>query len=243
MKYSVGVALFVAACVTATASAQDAQAVVDKAIKAMGGEKAEAVAWKARGRITFGDNTSEMTSRVTAQGPDRFRSEFEGEFGGNTVQGVTVLAGDKGWRKFNDNAMPLDSDALANQKRASYLQLVPMTPAILKGPGFKLGSTSEESVGGKPAVVVNVTGPDGKDFKVAFDKEGGLPVKLTARVAGFQGNEFTQETTYANYKDFGGLKRPAKIESLRDGQRFLEQEITEFKVMDKAGPGTFDEPS
>ena len=38
-------------------------------------------------------------------------------------------------------------------------------------------------------------GPTRKDFKLFFDKESGLPVKLVATVVGFDGNEFTQETT------------------------------------------------
>jgi DNA invertase Pin-like site-specific DNA recombinase len=52
----------------------------------------------------------------------------------------------------------------------------------------------------------------------------------------------TQETTFANYKEFGGIKKATKIENKRDGEKFLEQEITEFKVLDKVDPKTFDEP-
>src|SRR5436309_8368867 len=60
MKRFYGAAL-IAACAVAPAIAQEPTAVVDKAIQAMGGEeklsKAEAVTWKARGQITFNDNT------------------------------------------------------------------------------------------------------------------------------------------------------------------------------------------
>ena len=83
---------------------------------------------------------------------------------------------------------------------------------------------------------------DGKDFTLYFDKETGLPVKQVAQVRGFMGDEFTQETTFADYKDFGGIKKATKIESKRDGQRFIEQEVTEFKTLDKVDPATFEEP-
>ena len=53
----------------------------------------------------------------------------------------------------------------------------------------------------------------------------------------------SSETTFGNYKDFGGIKKATKVESRRDGQRFIEQEITDFKVLDKVEPGTFDEPN
>ena len=240
------VAVFAVAGGSARADEQEAMAVIEKAIKAMGGEeklgKAEAATWKAKGKITFNDNTNDFNSQATVQGLDHYRSEFDGEFNGNAVKGVTVLAGAKAWRKFGDNLNELEGDALANQKRAVYLQVIPGNLMSLKAKGFKVESAGEDKVGDKPAAVLKLTGPDGKDFKLFFDKESGLPVKLVATVAGFQGDEYTQETTFSDYKDFNGLKKPTKIESKRDGQRFLEQEITEFKVLDKVDPATFDEP-
>src|SRR5262245_30797593 len=89
-------------------------AVLDKAIKALGGEeklkKAEIATWKSKGTITFNGNGNDFNRQATIQGLDHYRSEFEGEFGGNEVKGVTVLSGDKGWRKFGDNFMEMDED-------------------------------------------------------------------------------------------------------------------------------------
>jgi hypothetical protein len=225
---------------------KDATAIVDKAIKAMGGEeklsKAKAFSWKAKGKMTLGGNESDMTAQVTVQGLDQLRQEFEGKFGDNKVQGVFVLDGDKGWRKFGDMGVELDKNGLANQKRAVYLQVVPTTLVQLKGKGFKMEMGGEEKVGGKPAVALKATGPDGKEFTLFFDKESSLPVKLVAKVAGFQGGEVTQETTYGDYKEFDGIKKATKIDTKRDGEKFQELEITEFKVLDKVDPKTFNEP-
>ncbi len=231
----------------ALAADEDPKAVIDKAIKALGGEdklaKGEGATWKSKGKITFNDNDNDITIEGTTKGLDHYRSEFEGDFNGNTVKGVTVLAGSKGWRKFGDNANEMDADALANEKRTVYLTVVATTVVPLKGKGFKVESAGEEKVGDKPASVLKVTGPDGKGFRLFFDKESGLPVKMTARVAGFQGDEFDQETTYSAYKDFGGVKKATKVVAKRDGQKFIEQEITEFKVLDKVPANTFDEPN
>ena len=155
---------------------------------------------------------------------------------------MTVLNGDKGWRKFGDNKMDLDEDALANEKRRVYLQVIPSLLMPLKEKGFKLEAVAEEKVGDKPAAGIKVTGPDGKDFTLYFDKESGLPVKLVAKVVGFRGDEFTQETTYKDYKEFDGIKKATKAESKRDGEDFIKSEITEFKVLDKVDPKTFSEP-
>jgi hypothetical protein len=226
----------------------DAQSgpVLDKAIKALGGEsklsKATAFSRKVKGTISFGGNENQFTSESTIAGLDRYQSTFEGEFGGNKVKGVTVLNGDKGWRKFGDNKFEMDKDALANETRTIYLQVVPSTLLALKGKSFKVESATDEKVGDKPAAGLKVTGPDGKDFTLFFDKESGLPIKSVAKVRGFQGDEFTQETLYSDYKDFGGIKQATKVELKRDGESFLKQEITEFKVLEKVDPKAFSEP-
>jgi hypothetical protein len=225
---------------------KDAKATLDKAIKALGGAdqlgRIKAATWKAKGTISFGGGDNEFTSQTTVQGLDHFRGEFEGDFGGNKVKGVTVLAGDKGWRKFGDMKMELDGDALANEKRTVYLNVIPVTLVALRGKPFQIEAAGEENVGGKPAAGIKVTGPGGKDFRLYFDRETGLPVKLVAKVVGFDGNEFTQETTFSDYKDMGGIKKATKVVSKRDGEKFLEQQITEFKVLDQVDPQTFAEP-
>jgi hypothetical protein len=225
---------------------KDAKAILEKAIKALGGEeklsKASAITWKSKGKFSFGENESGFTGQLTVQGVDHFRALFEGEFGGNQFKVVTVLSGDKGWRKFMDDSMILDADGLANEKRNLYLLITPLTLVPLKGKGFQIELAGEEKVGEKAAVVLKVTGPDRKDFKLSFDKETGLPVKQVAKVIGLMGDEFTQESVYSAYKDFDGIKRPTKIVSKRDGEKFVDEEITEFKVLDKVDPGTFTEP-
>ena len=137
----------------------------------------------------------------------------------------------------------MDADALANQKRGTYLEILPVTLVPLKGKDFKLEAAGEEKVNDKPAVGIKVTGSDQKDFTLYFDKESGLPVKLVARVVGFQGMEYTQDTTYKDYKDFDGIKKATKVDTKRDGEDFIKSEITEFKVLDKVDAETFSEPS
>ena len=228
------------------ADEKEAKATIDKAIKAIGGEealgKAKVLSWKTKGTITFNGNDGQISTLTTSQGIDHYRSEIEGDFNGNTFTGVVVLNGDKGWRKFGDNNVDLDGDAIANEKRSVYLQVVPALLLPLKGKDFKVDSAAEEKVGDKPAAVVKATGPDGKDFTLSFDKESGLLVKMVAKVIGMQGDEFTQETAFTNYKDFGGTKQATKRTSKRDGEKFLEAEVSDFKILDKADAKAFSQP-
>ena len=114
-----------------------AKATLDKAIKALGGEeklaKLEAFTWKSKGKLIINGSDNNFNSHVTVQGFDQYRSEFEGEFNGNTVKGVTVLNGDKGWRKFGDQLTEMNEDQVANEKRSIYLMVIPTTLVALKG--------------------------------------------------------------------------------------------------------------
>ena len=226
----------------ARADDQDVKSILDRAIKALGGEeklaKAEAFTWKSKGIVIFNGNENESSNQVTVKGLDHYRREF----GNDQFHGVIVVSGDKGWRKFGDDVRELEGDMLANEKRSVYLHVIPITLVALHGKGFKVEPAGEEKVGDKPASTLKITGPDGKDFTLSFDKESGLPVKQVARVVGFQGQEQTLETTFADYKDFDGIKKATKIEIKRDGEKFQTMNLTEFKVLDKVDPDTFTEP-
>lgn len=228
------------------ADTKDAKAIVDKAVKALGGQdklsKIKAVAWKYKGTISFGGNDNPFTGQAIIQGLDHIRQQFEGDFGGNQVKAVTVLAGDKGWRKFGDDKSELDKDAVANEKQRVYLGVIPVTALPLESKQFKVEAIGEEKVNGKAAVGIKGTGPDGKDFQLYFDKQTGLPVRLVAKVAGFMGDEYTQDTTYSDYKEIGGIKKAMKSESKRDGEKFLTVELTEFRILNSVDPKEFAEP-
>jgi hypothetical protein len=119
-----------------------AKAILDKGITALGGEeklkKIEAMTWKSKGKLKFGDNENDFTAQSTSQGLDHYLSEFNSEFNGNAIKAIAVINGDKGWRKFGDMTMELDADALANEKRRLYLQLIPATLVPLSGKGYKI---------------------------------------------------------------------------------------------------------
>jgi hypothetical protein len=224
----------------------DVKAILDKAIHALGGEaklrKADAIAWRATGKSYDDGNESSFTNETTAQGLDRVRMETEYEIGGNHFKGVTVINRGRAWSKNGNVVNELEGVPLANIERNLYLLVIPITIVPLKGDVFLVRPAGEKTVGDRPAVGLEVTGRDGKDFTLYLDKESGLPVHLVAKFRGAQGNEWTQEATFGEYKDFDGIKRATRIERRRNGVKMAEQKILEFKVLDKVGPETFVEP-
>jgi hypothetical protein len=231
------------------AAGPDPKKVIDKAIQALGGEakvaalEAKAIETKAKGKLNFAGNVSDFTTTTTTMGLNRFREEFNGDSDGNEVKGVTVVDGDKAWRRLADATSKLQGNQLANQKRVVYLAIAPAIVLPLKGKDFQLESAREAKVDNKPAIAVKILGPDKNDFELFFDKESGLPVKMLARITAFMADQFIEETTYGKYKDFDGVKRATKIEHKRDGEKFMDVELINLKVLDKVDPKTFAEPN
>ncbi len=226
----------------ARADEPDAKAILDKAIKALGGEarlaKATRHSWHTRAKMHSRGQEGHFESQVTASGLDHLR--HESTFPQFTA--LLVIDGEKGWRKFRNGTTELNAVALAIEKRNAYLQLIPITLLPLKEKGFKLEAGGEENVAGKPAVILRVTAPDSKDFTLSFDKDSGLPVKQVAVITAPAGPEFTRETTFFDYKDMGGIKKATKIKEKRSDGLSTEMEITEFKILDKVEPDRFAKP-
>jgi hypothetical protein len=220
---------------------KDAKAILDKAIKALGGEEklSTVKACHSKSKRKIGD--MDFTIESTVQGLDHRRQVFEGEINCTKVKGEKVLAGDKGFEQFWEDKTEFDKDAVANEKRSIYLQVLPMTLLPLRDKEYRVETVGEEKVGGKPAVGLKVTPPDKKEFTIYFDKESGLPVKMVAKVVGWEDHdEFVRETIFADYKEFDGITKATRIESYHGGRKIGEEQITEFKVLDKVDPKTFD---
>ena len=226
----------------ARADDKDAKAILDKAIKALGGEeklgKAEVFSWKAKG-------TSSSTATTTSQQPgDRQgpRSLSAGSSATTSSRAWSSSTATRAGASSATTSMELEGDA-ARQREAE--RLPPGRPdhaRAAQGQGLQ-GRGRRRGEGRRQAG----RRPQGhrarrQGLHALFDKESGLPVKQVARVVGFQGEEYTQETTFADYKDFGGIKKATKVESQARRRAVPGQELTEFKVLDKVDADTFAEP-
>jgi hypothetical protein len=163
-------------CGSVRGDEQAAKAILDKAIKALGGEerlsKIKAFTLNGKGTIVLDGKDIPFSFQMTAKGIEQYRATYEGEAGGEKFAGATVIDGGKGWRKLDDDIEKLEGESLDNEKRNAYLEVAPILLTLLKGKGFKLDPATEE----KATTGILATGPDGKDFTIRFDKESGLPV-------------------------------------------------------------------
>lgn len=245
MKKSAGVWLTVGLVLAVTAplgAADDdkARAVIEKGIKAAGGETAlakyNAATWTEKGKYYGMGEGLPYTGKYAVQWPDKFRMEIEGVF-------LIVVNGEKGWTGMGGESREMTKEQLDEQREQLHESWV-ATLLPLKDKTFTLTLAGEQEVAKRPAVGVNVSSKGHRDVKLLFDKETGLLVKSesTVKAEELGGREVTQEVLFQDYKDVGGIKTPAKFVMKRDGKLFIEAEMLDLKPAEKLDESTFGKP-
>jgi hypothetical protein len=241
-------ALVLAVAAPARADEQaDAKAILDKAIKAHGGEEAltkfKVNVIKAKGKYYGMGAGIDYTNEMITQRPDRLRFDFEIEVNGMQIKFVQVVNGNKGWIKFADQLMDMSKEQLEEAKAQLYLgQVTSLVP--LRDKGYKLSTLGEVKVEGKPAVGLRVEQKDRRDVNLFFDKESGMLVKseIKSKDPMLGDKEFNSETYYSDYRKVDGLQTPFKVIIKRDGEKFVESEVSDLKHEEKVDESTFDKP-
>jgi outer membrane lipoprotein-sorting protein len=219
---------------------RDCRAIIDKAIKAVGGEeqltKHQAETFREKGTY-YGEGAAQpYTGKYAVQFPDRFRMEIEGVF-------TIVLDGNRGWIAMGGNTQEMNKEQLAQQKESQYAGWVTTLLPLVKDKAFQLSGLGESKIGDRTVVGIKVTHPGHNEVKLYFDKESGLLVRSEYRYKDWMSGKDTEMVSnYENYKRFDGLKFPTKMEMKRDGKQFVEAEIEEVKPVEKFDVSIFAKP-
>jgi len=238
-------AILVSTTLARADDAADAKALVEKALKAYGGEdklsKVKAMTMKAKGTYYgMGDGIA-YTETISWQHPDKMRAEVKGE----NFTYIGVFNGDKAWESRNGKTEESTKDGLAESKESMYAHKVAMLYPLLDK-GYTLTPIGEVKVGDKPAVGVKVAHKDHRDINLLFDKKTSLLIKIETQVKDLtdkdKPKEVTQESFFDDYKDVDGIPQPHKLTIKRDGKKFVEAEMTEIKIVDKLEDKLFDKP-
>lgn len=220
--------------------AADARAIIDKAVKASGGEAArdkfKSQTFREKGTFYGMGEGLPYTGIYTVQWPERFRMEIEGVF-------TMVIAGDKGWVKTDKGVEDMTAEQLAREKNNLHGGYV-TTLIPLKDKSFTLATLPETKVDDKPALGVKVSQKDRPDVTLWFDKTTGLLVKSEQMVQPEdpEAKPVKQETTFGDYKEFAGYKIPTKVVAKREGKLFVEATISDMKPLEKVDDKLFMKP-
>lgn len=227
---------------------KDLRALIAKAIRARDGAQDEgkynAITMKGAGTFYGLGEGIPYTAEWHFQGQKQMRFTLEIKVMDQTLTVMQVVNGDKGWSKLNNEVKDMPKDELAEEQESMHATWA-STLAPLKDKSYKLAVLGEVKVEGKDAVGVRVSHEGRRDVNLFFDKAGGLLVKVEQQVKDVKGGgdrEMTQETFYDDYKEFGGVKHPAKITIKREGKLFVDATMTEVRPVEKLEDSVFAKP-
>jgi len=258
-------ALPLVTCLLVAAPAKDeqseAEAILDNAIKAVGGPdkltKLTSFVVKLNRKPTArpGVGGVETTLEVSYEYPDRKRSETTRDIGGTKTISLQVVNGDKAWLSSRGAVRELNAEQVKQLRSNLFAEFPVRQLPLYKGKGYKLTMLGESKVDEKKVVGIKVTAEGKADQKLYFDKETGLLLKqeyelprFTPSRAGVPGGadapnpSITVEVFYEDYMESGGIRYPTKTRRIQGGRTTIEDEIAEFKVVDKFDEKTFAKP-
>jgi len=223
-------------------------ALLNKAIKAAGGEenltKLQGFVLKVKGTgFEDGKESVKFSGTRWTQGKDKSRADIEVEQDGEKTRALRVINGDKAWSKTADeDPEPLLDDELDQERADLYLNWV-TSLAPLKSKEYKLTMLDESKIDDKPAVGLNVSAKDKGDIKLYFDKQSGLLVKTERKVKDTENaKEVSEEILLKDYKQVSGIQVALKYTIKWDGKMQEKGEITEAKVVEKLDDKLFTKP-
>jgi hypothetical protein len=164
------------------------RAVIERAVKALGGEEVlkhrVGVRMKIKGKFALSDDVRQgfplEGESLTQPGP-RVRLNFRVDVQGNKVDAVIVLDGVNSWQSSYGRVQGLGPDERKSMGISSYTDRVTSLLPLLKDKEFTLSPLGEEKVEGRPAAGIQVSSKERPDVRLYFDKESGLLVKYAYR--------------------------------------------------------------
>ncbi len=228
-----------------TLAQEDAKAILQKAVKAHGGKeklaKPHGQSSKSKGSIELFGGLS-FTQESISDLAGAFKETVTVETNNSRFTTVTVLEGGKGWTKTDSEIKDLDQGALEEIKQAINLMLLG-TLRFVDDPDYVVTSLGASTVEGKPALGVKVAHKGFRDADLYFSKETGLLVKIGRQAYDpTLMRDVAEERLIQDYQEVDGVKVPKQIQVNRNGKRFMNAEITDFKFLDKVDPAEFAKP-
>ncbi len=222
------------------ADQNDVHAIVDKAIKAAGGEKAlmkrHTMTWTMKGTYYGMGDGLPFTANYALHLPNQFRFEIAGFM-------TRVVNGDHGWSQQNGDTTELTKDQLAEAKEELYLtRLATLLP--LKHKGYELSSLGDSKIAGHSVVGIEVKHKGHRPAKLYFDSKTGRLFATAARVKSFEdnGNEVDQQSIFSDVKDVDGVPYPTKLTITRGDNKYVEGDLADIKFVKQLPAKDFEKP-
>jgi hypothetical protein len=228
--------------------AAEAKKLVDRAVKALGGEEALAKAagytFQVDGKIEAGAEV-DVKGDWSVQGLDRYRWNLQATVMGRTQEITLVFVGEKGWvtnpadGRTNDIPKELTPVVLNVFRLARLAQ----NPLALRDKAFTLSHLGELKINDRDMVGLKIQRKGAPEVDLFLDKKSALPCKAELRQKEGPGGEEVSHTFYFDdYKDAGPVKHFGKVRFERDGKSLVELAVSEVKAEEKINDDVFARP-
>jgi hypothetical protein len=225
----------------------DAKLILDKALKALGGEekisKLHAVCVKG---TCLRDGVKKGSFEATFAAVDKIRFEGHIQDGPNSRRVIAVISGENCWGKIGDGET-IELDTKQSEVTPDFLHALCLPDLLmtLKGNGYSLGNIAEEKVESRESVVLRVCHKNKEEVHLYFDKSSALPIKSKVKIHretpdGTQ-NEISEEFFFSNYKEFGGVKHFTHVR-VHTENGDVEFNLKEVDLREKLDPAVFEKP-
>lgn len=246
VKWSGAACLLLGLATLARAQDDELRALVAKAVKAHGGEKATKIKStyaKIKGKLELmGGLTFNM--EVYGQLPDKFKHVTDVEVNGMNISLTQVFDGKKFYIHVGGNTKEIDDANLIKELKENLrAEEVTNLDGLTDKKKYELSALGEVKVNDRPAVGVRVSSKGHRDVNLYFDKETHRLVKSEMRTFDIMGQkEVAQEKFYSDYKDVDGVLTPHRLVIHQDGQRYLDLEVSDVRYPERHDDGVFAKP-
>jgi len=224
-----------------------AEAILDRAIRACGGEKEvgklQVVVKASSTTLLTGGGASRGTDyEISWQSPARIRTEYCFAAAAANRTYIRVFDGDKAWLLLNGTVRELAKSAqtpYGPERAAAFgAELI-----AFKGNDYRLTALGKVKVDDQEFIGVKVAHEGDPAFTLYFDKDTNLLVKrvVTLPAPTPAAKETEIEVRYEDYKESGKIKYASKVSIIRPG-RTMEMNVTEFKPVEKLDDSLFKKP-
>jgi hypothetical protein len=222
----------------ASVSAQSADEVIAKYVKALGGReqisKVNSLYTESKADI-MGMESVQKTTVLNGVG-----YKMEMEIMGSTM--ITCITKDGGWSinpMMGSGAAEDLPEAQYNEAKNQIFVGAPFT--IYAEKGYKAEMLGAETVGTANATKIKLTAPDSTSAVYYFDSETGLLVKSVTQ-GDMQGQQVENTATYSDYKEVDGYTIPYKVTISMGGMFEMTNEVTKVEVNKPVDAAIFAKP-
>lgn len=217
--------------------AQDAAAleIINKAVAAHGGlealTKTRADKVKLKGTIHMQGKPLPFLAETTVMLPGRLRNQVRINPGAQEVVLTQLLHGEKMGMFINGMPQKLTENLATELRETLVMNQVMRLVPLIRDPDLRPTFSGAGVVNGRPARIVRVAPPGRREIKLWFDQETGFLVK-TEHPVGLADKPVWQEEYYGDFREMGMFKRPAKMTTVRAGQKIMEAELVEVRYLE-----------